>query len=189
MLSSIGRAAIRRGGAGASYSSTNRAAQSIWSLQRVTFSQGANESSTKSTFAIAFPRSYATATKTVTKPKKTTPTKAKPKTKTAAKAKAKAKKPVKKPAKKKPAKPKAKKTKKPVKKVLTDDQKERVAIKVLKQKALSPPAGLPENAWMVLIRENRALTKGSNNVGEFSTAISAKYKSLSPEEKEVRERP
>jgi hypothetical protein len=55
----------------------------------------------------------------------------------------------------------------------------------LKQKALSTPAELPENAWQVLIQENRALAKG-NVVGDFTKAMAAKYKSLSAEEKEVR---
>lgn len=123
----------------------------------------------------------------MTKIKKTTSTKAKPKTKTAAKPKAKkpVKKPAKKPVKKKAAKPKAKKTKKPVKKVLTDDQKERITVKVLKQKALTLPPALPENAWQVMMHENRALAKGST-VGDYTTTLGAKYKTLSPEEKEVR---
>jgi len=92
---------------------------------------------------------------------------------------------VKKPAKKKAAKPKAKKPKKPVKKVLTDDQKDRVVVKVLKEKALSPPAGLPETAWMTMVKDNAALAKGSTNINDFSKEMSARYKALSPEEKEV----
>ncbi|TVY13865.1 Non-histone chromosomal protein 6 [Lachnellula arida] len=183
MLSSIGRAALRRGGAGARYASTNRAALSIWSLQRVNVSRGANEINTKSQLAISFPRSYATVTKTVTKPK-TTVTKTTKTTKTTkAKPKTKAKKPVKKPA-KKPAKPKAKKA---TKKVLTEDQKLRVDVKSLKEKALSPPTAGADTAWSIVLQQEIKQGAGGPGSGGLSNSAknaAAKYKALSPQEKE-----
>ena len=184
MLSSIGRAAIRRGGVGARFASTNRALQSIWCLQRVNVSRGANEPNTKFQLAILFPRSYATATKTVTK----SGPKAKAKTIKAAKAKpkTKVKKPVKKPVKKKVVKPKAKKPKKPAKKVRTDDQKKRAQIKKLKERALSPPPKKADDPWKLFLQQELAQRRGSGEpVSNVSKNAGAKYRALSPQEREV----
>ncbi|TVY78473.1 Non-histone chromosomal protein [Lachnellula suecica] len=155
MLSSIGRAALRRGGAGAGFASTKRAAQNLWTLQRVNL---ANEPTIKSHAAFAFLRFQAPA-----------------------------KKPAKK--KKKPVKPKAKKPKKPVKKVLTDTQKEKIKLKVLKEKALVPPQPEgPVTAWMVLVSENLKEAGnggGQAQLGDTMKALAAKYRALSPEEREA----
>lgn len=173
MLSSIGRAAIRRGGASASFASTNRAAQ-IFTLLRVNLFPTANESESKSRQAVALVRLYATATKTVVKTKTTRSTKAKPKTK--------AKKPAKKPAKKKKIakKTKAKKPKKSLrktKKVLTEDQKKRIQVRVLKEKALTQPKKLPHTAWTVYLAE---AMKGAGSITAGATAAAARYKGLAP---------
>ena len=154
----------------------------------------ARSSNVDSTFvlrpsSLSLLRSYATAT-LKTKPKaKTSAAKAKPKTKTTA-----AKKAVKKTVKRKiAAKPKPKA--KPKRKVLTDKQKEKAAkdkqtaaLKALKATALSPPKGKPANAWAVLLAE--FVTKGiagGGQIGSLAKEASAKYKSLTAEEKEVRE--
>ncbi|TVY46107.1 Non-histone chromosomal protein [Lachnellula subtilissima] len=186
MLSSIGRAALQRGGAGARYVSTHRAAFSIWSLQRVNASRGANGSNTKSELAISIPRFYATATKTATKPK-TTVTKTTKTTKTAkTKPRTTAKKSVKKPV-KKVAKPKAKKPKKPTKKVLTEDQQHRVDVKSLKERALSPPTGGANTAWSIVFQQEVKQNGGGpgpSGVANSAKTAAAKYKALSPQEKE-----
>jgi outer membrane biosynthesis protein TonB len=195
MLSSIGRAAIRRVSAGASHQSTNRVFQSILHLQRVARSSNVDSTFILRPSSLSLLRSYATAS-LKTKPKtKTSAAKAKPKTKTAA-----AKKPVKKPLKSKPkrkvaAKPKPKA--KPKRKVLTDKQKEKAAkekqtaaLKALKATALSPPKGKPANTWAVLLAE--FVTKGiagGGHIGSLAKEASVKYKSLTTEEKEVREEP
>ncbi len=181
MLSAIGRAAIRRVGGGA-WQSTNRTLQSIWHLQRVDAPQIANNASTRSRLFFSLQRPYVTTTKAASK------TRAKS---TAKQTKATPKKPVKKAAKKKKAvakKPKPK-VKKPVKKILTDEQKLKAQVKELKAKALlSSPKLKPSTAWSVLLSEHMA-TQGSggrSNVGATSKEASAKYKSLSPQELEVR---
>lgn len=176
MLSTIGRAAIRRIGGGGVSTSTNRAFQSLWSLQRADYIQKPET---------ALHRCYATATKTVTKPKpkaKTATKTAKPK---AAKKVVKKKKPA--PKKKKVAlkkKPAVKPKKKPV--PLTEEQKLRAEIRELKVKALlaEEPKALPLTAWNVLLTEESKL--GGLSASVRMPAIAAKYKALSPEELEVR---
>lgn len=180
MLSSIGRAAIRRVGAGASHPSTNRVLQSLRHLQRVDKSNNVASNSALYQFFTSFRRSYATTTQ-ATKPKtKTSVTaKAKPKTKTAA-----PKKPVKKAVKKKAvAKPKPKA--KPKKKVLTDEQKQKAELKALKATALTPPKGKPSTAWMVVLSEmmkKAAATPGGTT--SVAKEAAARYKSLTTEELE-----
>lgn len=175
MLSTIGRAAIRRIGGG-SASTTNRALQSLWTLQRADHAQSQT------------PRCYATATKTVAKPKAkkaTTTTKAKTvsKAKPAAKKKAVVKKKLA-PKKKKVVlkkKPAVKKKKVPA----TEEQKAKAELKVLKAKALldEEPSGLPTTAWLVMSSD--ALKAKEATVQSGMPALSAKYKGLSASELEV----
>lgn len=163
--------------------STNRTLQSIWHLQLVDGPQNTDNASTRPRLFFSLQRSYATTTKAAPKTRATST--AKPKTKAAPK------KPVKKPAKKKKAvaKKSKPKVKKPVKKILTDEQKLKAQVKELKAKALlSSPKLKPSTAWSVLLSEHMA-TQGSggrSNVGATSKEASAKYKSLSPQELEVR---
>ncbi|KAG0649936.1 Non-histone chromosomal 6 [Hyphodiscus hymeniophilus] len=186
MLSSIGRAAIRRGGAGASYKSTNRVLQRILLLQRVAKANNVGSPFSLRQFSSSLLRSYATTT-----------AKAKPKTKTSApKAKSTAKKaapkkPVKKAVRAKPKRKVASKPKpkaKPRKKVLTPKQKERterqkqtLELKSLKATALTLPKAKPATVWTVILTEavgkSSSLTLGTKEA-------SAKYKSLTASELE-----
>jgi outer membrane biosynthesis protein TonB len=188
MLSNTGRAAIRRVGAGASHQSTNRVIQSLWHLQRVHKSNSAVSSSSLRQFPIALGRSYATTTKaTKPKPKTSNKAKAKPTAKKAA-PKKQVKKAVKKPKKKVVAKPK------PKRRVLTEEQKEksklqkqRAELKALKATALTPPKLKPATAWAVLFTESVIRDgKGVSNVSSVTKDASAKYKSFTAEELEVR---
>jgi hypothetical protein len=193
MLSAIGRAAVRRVVAGGTQS-TNQALRSIWHIQRVDSTQNASNTSSGPRFTLPIRRLYATTTKatTIAKPKTT---KAKPKAKKAAPKKKAVKKPVKKVVKKK-AKPKAKPVKK-VKKVLTEAQKsklaatkERVHLKELKELALSPPPRTGVSAWNVVLAELAKTTPQTAGqrvtVATIAKDASAKYKSLTPAELEVR---
>lgn len=194
MLSSIGRAAVRRVGAGACQKSTNRVLQSKWNLQRVAESNNVDSAFALRQFSLSLLRSYATTTQ-ATKPKTKTSTtaKAKPKTK---KAVGRPKNPVKKAVARKPkrkvaAKPKAK----PRKRVLTDKQKETVqkkkqtaALKALKATALTPPKAKPATVWTVVLSETvKNGAGGGGPIGLHSREAAAKYKSLTTEELEVRE--
>lgn len=171
MLSSIGRAAIRRVGAGAG--STNKLLQSTWFV---------HHASARTQFALSLRRLYATSlktTKTVTKVSKTS---AKPKAKKAAPKKAKAKavkkKPVKKAVKKVAAKPKRKP------KRLTPEAKEKAHIKELKAAALfTAPKRKPQTVWLLVVAQEAS--KGTS-APVSAKGASAKYKSLSPAEIEVR---
>jgi hypothetical protein len=181
MLSTIGRAAIRRIGGGSSASiSTNRAAlQSLWSLQRADYTQT--------------PRCYATTA--AAKPKATTAAKVKkdPATKANPKTAA-AKTPLKKKAalKKAPLKKKKALVKKPVVKKkkekvpLTEEEKLKVKLKALKIQALlgKEPKQLPATAWTLIFSEEMKL--GGKASAEKISEIAAKYKNLSPSELEVR---
>jgi len=163
--------------------STNRALHNIWYLKRFDSFQNGDITAGQSQIW----RSYVTATKAAPKAKtkaKTSKTKtAKPKKKTAVK------KAVKKPAKKKKkvaAKPKPKPR---VKKPLTDEQKlklakkkERLALKALKEAALSPPTPKPNSAWAVLLLDLfKEKTPGVPIQKGFIQNASAKYKSLTPQ--------
>ncbi|KAH6678359.1 hypothetical protein B0J14DRAFT_320626 [Halenospora varia] len=177
MLSTIGRAAIRRGaGAG---SSTNRIIQSTWLLQRANSRTGSDSQRDSSFLSIANKRAFATATKTVAKPK-TTATTTKPKAKTTTKStKAKAKKSVKKKAAaKKPA------PKKKVVKQLTEEQKKKAVIRELKKTALKPPKGLGSTPWIVFCGDSLSADKAVSLKNSMSE-IAAKYQSLSPAELEA----
>jgi len=190
MLSNIGRAAIRRVGAGTSDLSTNRALQKIWLFQQVTISNDSKNASNRPQFSFSLRRSYVTASKgtQTAKPrakKSTTTAKSKTAKKTSPK------KAAKKPKKKAAAKPKAKRS---VKKVLTEAQKEKAAeveakaqIKDLKAKALlSPPKGKPATAWNLVLSELSAADTSSVKISipEIAKEAAVKYKSLSPEELE-----
>ena len=184
MLSDIGRAAIRRVGAGVSHRSTNRVLQDVWHLQRAGKSNNTVSPSNLRQFSFSLRQSYPTTTP-ATKPKSKTSTTTKPKTKKAA-----SKKPVKKAVRKKVvAKPK------PKNKVLTELQKqkatlkkEREELKALKATALTSPKSKPATAWTVLFSEYMVENgKGPSNTSSIAKDASAKYKSLTTEELEVRE--
>jgi hypothetical protein len=180
MLSTIGRAAVRRVVAGAPQS-TNKAFQSIWHLQHVGTLHNPKNGSGLPQFS-SLGRSYATTAKVVSKPRTTKPT-ANPLKAVAKKA---AKKPVKKPVKKVAKKKAVKKpVKKPAKKkILTEEQAEKLALKKLKAKALSFPKNKPHTAWGVLLSEyTKEHASTAYNTGFKDSA--AKYKSLSPAELEV----
>lgn len=184
MLSSIGRAALRRV-AGAT--STNRTAQGIWHVQRPHVVEGEIYHSFTSNICLFSPRNYATATKVATKPTvKTTKTKTTT-TKVKTPAKKDSKTPVKKPAVKKEKKVVAKKKAKPkpkkiVKKVLTDDQKKLKQLRELRAVALTTPKALPDSPFQLVQRE---LTVKGTKVSTTSPIVAAKYKSLSSAELEV----
>jgi hypothetical protein len=189
MLSNIGRSAIRRAGAGTSNTSTNRLLQSIWQLHRVNNPEKIHDASFRSQFSLPLRRLYATVTK-ATSADKPRARAAGTKTKTAKKAAP--KKAVKKP-KKKAVKPKKKIAKKPkprAKKILTDEQKTKVAerkerqeVKALKATALlsERPKVKPSTAWMALVSEHA----GTGNFQTHMKEAAAKYKALSAEELEV----
>jgi hypothetical protein len=201
MLSSIGRTAIRRIGAGQPHASCVRVGEWTWQqVQRVCIalnSHDATEAHSRLDTRIAhsFRRTYAT-TSTATpksRAKKATPT-GSPATirkstrgstkKAAAKPKAKPKK------KKVAAKPKPR-----VKKVLTEAQKAKraeaqakVDLKALKATALlSPPKALPSTAWSVLVAEQMKGQSGQGFPGLAKSVgdIATKYKNLDPSDREV----
>ena len=184
MLSTIGRAAIRRVGAGANASSTNRVLQSGWHLQRLDTSKGSDNATHAQFLLLA--RQYATASKTTqtSKPRARVSTKPGPKPKSKLKRAPKA--PAKKAPKKKVAKKVVKKKVKAIKKkVVTPEQRTRQKIRELKKVALSPPTRKAETAWMVVLDEARATAAPGENRTVMKTA-SAKYKSLLAEELQVR---
>jgi hypothetical protein len=189
MLSTIGRAAVKRVVAGGTQS-TNQALRSIWHIQRVDSTHNALNTPAGAQFALPIRRLYATTTKAAPKSKpKNSATKAKPKAKKAAPKKKVVKKVV-----KKKTKPKAKPVKK-VKKVLTEEQKSKLAatkarahLKELKEQALSPPLHTSVSAWQVLLTEvsKRPQPAGQKgDIGSVSKEASAKFKSLTPAELEV----
>jgi hypothetical protein len=119
-------------------------------------------------------RKTATTTKKPAAKKATSTTKPKPKPKTRTKAK---------------AKPKPK----PRKRVLTEKQAAARAKLAASQKAktlrttalLTAPRGLPTTAWQVLITEAARNKPAGDSIGASSTEAAAKYKNLTPEERET----
>jgi outer membrane biosynthesis protein TonB len=190
MLSTIGRAAIRRTGA---LKRTNHLPPRIWELQRNTLSEYRDPLAAR----LLFNRGFATATKTATKAANTNPKKpAQKATKKPAKQPAKkvAKKTVSKPKPKPKLKAPPKKT--PVKKrVITDIQKERLektkktaAVTALKKTALlsssvAPPKQLPDSAYF-LYSSDLGYKKGVSAV-DHAKEKAAKYREISPAELEV----
>lgn len=184
MLSTVGRAALRRIGGGVS-TSTNRTLQSLWGLQRVQSAKCTDSPSQQLSWA-RVARFYATASKTAAKSKtprkkstgtaKKATTKAKTTTKTATKKAAPKKKAVKKKVapKKKPAKPK---------KQPTEEEQLKADVKTLKAKALlkeEPPRPYV-NALNIVVAD---VTKG-NKAGLQSSAAVERLRSASPAEMEV----
>ena len=184
MLSSIGRAAVRRVVAPGPQS-TNSAFRSVWHLQHVGSFHHPKGSSALDKSCFSLGRAYATATKAATKPKTTTTKLAKSKKPVAKKA---AKKPVKKTATKKKKAVKKLKSK-PVgrpRKILTEEDKKKAVVKALKAQALVIPKKLPWTAWMVFNAEDsRANPVSIANAGPRMTDASNRYKSMSPAELEV----
>jgi hypothetical protein len=181
MLSTIGRAAVRRVVAGGTQS-TNRSFQSVWHLQHVGTSHNPKDSFSHPKFSFSLGRLYTTATKVAPKSQTTKSKTARPKKAVAKKA---LKKPAKKAAKKKTVKKPAKKVakKKPVK-ALTEEQVKKVAVKELKAKALSLPKQKPYTAWAVLLSEHSKEHASSMRSTGLKDAA-ARLKSLSPAELEV----
>jgi hypothetical protein len=204
MLSSIGRSAIRRIGAGQSNASSVRVGEWTWQVQRVCIALSSYDATEvhfrhDSRFAHSLRRSYATDSKTTPKPRaKKASTTGTPATtrkssrgiakKAATKLKAKPKK------KKVAAKPKTR-----VKKVLTEAQKAKraevkakVELKALKATALlSPPKELPSTAWAVLVSEQMKEKKEQSGqsfpgLSKSMAEIATKYKNLDPSDREVR---
>jgi hypothetical protein len=196
MLSSIGRTAIRRIGAGQSLASSVRVGERTWQFQRVCIalsSYDATEvhSRPDTRFAHSLRRSYATVSQASPKPRaKKATTAGKPAT-TRKSSQGSAKNVTAKPKKKVAAKPKTR-----VKKVLTDAQKAnraevkaKMELKALKATALlSPPKGLPSSAWAVLVAEQMKEKSGQSFPGLSKSIadISTRYKNLDPSEREVR---
>ncbi|TAQ88506.1 hypothetical protein B7494_g3130 [Chlorociboria aeruginascens] len=188
MLSSIGRAAIRRVGAGTWHASTNRGLQSIWQLLRVDSSTNTDNASLQAGFSSSLQRAYATVTQSTLSKKRTT---AKPKTTEAG-----AKKVVKKAVKKKPASKKkvaAKKKPKPQarprpKKILSDEEKLKAKAKEWKTVALlSEPKKKTTAVWNLVLQDTMRAAKrdGDDPKSVFKATAaeaSTKFKSLSPEE-------
>lgn len=177
MLTTIARAAVRRVGAGAVRSSTNRAFQSIWHVQRLRTSENTDSVLPSTGFAFVLRRSLATA---ATASAGSSKPKAKKSPKTA----------VKKPKKKVTA--KAKPAKKPAtkKKVLTEEEKAekkaKLRIKQLKVAALSTPKRKPHSTWTVFVSEYIVEHHTPDKkVSEMMAEGATKYKALSPGELEV----
>jgi hypothetical protein len=203
MLSTIGRAAIRRTGLGASYPQCGRVGELAWKLQRICIAENACDTTQTysphgSRVGNAGRRSFATATKTPTTARAT---KAKSKSTTAKKSATGASKRATAKSKAKPKRKVAKKPKKPVKKVLTEEQKAKRAevkakeeVKALKAAALlSEPKQLPATAWSVLVSEyvkeqKSEMGQNFSGVTKSITGAATKYKSLNPSEREVRTR-
>jgi hypothetical protein len=161
MLSTIARAAIRRVGTGAVRPSTNRVYQSIWHATQLRKPENP-------VFSRLPKRTLATATKS-----------------DAGSAKTEKKAPAKKKAAKKPKKAASKKKAAKPKKVLSPEAKAKLRLKLLKAAALSPPSQLPATSWAVMVKDTLGGQTGSN-VTVAIQDVSAKYKSLSPNELEVR---
>jgi hypothetical protein len=201
MLSSVGRTAIRRIGAGQSHASAVRVGEWTWQVQRVRIALSpydATEAHSRpdARLAHSLRRSYVTVSKTTSKPhtKKATPAGTPATTGKSSRGSAK----------KANAKPKAKSKKKKfavkpktrVKKVLTEAQKAKRAeikakleLKALKATALlSPPKELPSSAWAVLVSEKMKEKSGQSFPGLAKSIadISTRYKNLDPSEREVR---
>jgi hypothetical protein len=198
MLSSIGRTAIRRIGAGQFHASSVRVGEWTWRVQRVCnalSSYDATEvhSGPDTRFAHSLRRSYSTASTATPKLSTKKDTAGKPSTRKSSRGTAKkaTAKPKAKPKKKVAAKPKAR-----VKKVLTEAQKAKLAetkakleLKALKATALlSPPKELPSSAWAVLVSEQMKEKSGQSFPGLANSIvdISIRYKNLDPSEREVR---
>jgi membrane protein involved in colicin uptake len=207
MLSTIGRASVRRVAAG--HRSTNGAARTIFNLRRVEETQTKRLASIRAHSQLQTHRAYATAAASKTTSTKSATTKASTTKKPAAKkaatsktTKQPAKKPAKKPVKKVASKPKAKGlTEKQKEKVAR--QKERAALKQkrdkakaaieasklelteLKAKALDAPKGKPTRSFTLFLSENGTAGQGLPK-GDGLKAVSEKFKSLTPEEREVR---
>lgn len=174
MLSTIARAAIRRVGAGAIHPSTNRVFQSIWHLQSLRTYDNADGTLPSTDASFILRRSLATVAKVP-----------------ATSSKPKAKKAPKKNATKKLKKKVASKPKSAIgrpKKVLTKEEETKLRIRSLKKVALSVPKMKPSRPWLVFIVEYIAEnhTGQQQSLGLLSKAASAKFKSLSPSEVEVR---
>ena len=185
MLSSIGRAAVRRVVA-PSPQSTNSAFRSVWHLQHVGSFHHPKGSSALDKSCLSLGRGYATATKAAPKSKTTATKSAKSKKPVAKKA---AKKPVKKTATKKRKTVKKLKSKpvgRPRKKIPTEEDKKKAVVKALKAQALAIPKKQPWTAWMVFNAEDsRANPVSVANAGPRMTDAANRYKSMSPAELEV----
>lgn len=201
MLSTIGRAAIRRTSLGASYPHSGRVGELAWKLQRICIAENACDTTLSDSLNGARAgkigrRSFATASK---KPTTARGTKTKSKSTTTKKSATGASKRATAKSKAKPKRKVAKKPKAPVKKVLTEEQKAKRAevkakeeVKALKAAALlSEPKQLPATAWSVLVSEyvkeqKSEMGQNFSGVTKSITGAAAKYKSLSPAEREVR---
>ncbi|KAL7824233.1 hypothetical protein V8C26DRAFT_385355 [Trichoderma gracile] len=129
------------------------------------------------------PAAKATAAKKTTTKAKSSGTTTKKSTTSKKAAKPKAKKPAKKAVKKKAATKKPKAAKK--KKVLTDEQKERLEVRKLKQMALlKGPTFLPETAWSVYMVDNMRGSTGGDPLGDKVKALATSFKNLPAAEKE-----
>jgi hypothetical protein len=192
MLSSIGRAAVRRVVAPGPQS-TNSAFRSVWHLQHVGSFHHPKGSSALDKSCLSLGRGYATATKAAPKSKTTTT-----KSKTTTTKSAKSKKPVAKKAAKKPVKKTATKKRKTVKKlkskpvgrprtkIPTEEDKKKAVVKALKAQALAIPKKQPWTAWMVFNAEDsRANPVSVANAGPRMADAANRYKSMSPAELEV----
>jgi hypothetical protein len=73
------------------------------------------------------------------------------------------------------------KPKKKAKKTLTPEEKQKQEIRKLKKEILTPPKDLPATAWTVLFTEQAKDVPGRVD----ATAAAAKYRNLSPSEREV----
>lgn len=111
--------------------------------------------------------------------KKTKPkAKSKPKPKSKPRTKAKSTK-----ARKKSPKTKAKPAKK--KKTLKPEEKERLVVKELKAKALSPPKRVANSAFAVLLAEKQREARTFESSGSVAKECSKMYRSFTPEQREV----
>ena len=179
----------------ASRSTTNhQPVPSVWNFQRVGFPKDSENALVEASVYFPSRRLYSTASKIPANPKEKTPTTTS-KTSEASKTskstkKASTKKPTKKAKRKVAPKPK-----RPTKKILTAEEKEKLAttkasraLRDLKVTALKPPKAKPFTAWMVIQTEYSKKEDGGvvKTIMEAAKQASLKYRSLTPSEIEVR---
>lgn len=188
MLSNIGRAAIRRVGAGSGSTSTNNLLRGICQLHNVNGSQNTHDTTIRTHVSLPLRRLYsaaATATKLKTSAAKAETT-TKPKAKKAAPKKTGVKKPAAKKPKKVVKKKAVKKVAKKPKPVLTEEQVKRKQIKILETLTLSPPKAKLVTIRHIIMKEISEQDGGiKGGLVKYGQDVSARKDSLTPEELEV----
>ncbi|KAL3427782.1 HMG box protein [Phlyctema vagabunda] len=199
MLSTIGRAAIRRSGAGASHIvPKTTSARSIWYLHRTNSSRSTSNITNRPQFVSIPRRNLATASEGTRKP--ATKSAKRPAAKKPTAKKAAAKKTATKETSKQPAAKTPKVKRAPVTKVLTEKQKEKAAVQraALRTKAklqklketalvLSEPKGSTRHTpWTIFMQEQKKFYAANEKITLIETlpALANAYKNLDAAERE-----